>query len=258
MIGAVIADMLSMKKVVKLYLIVSVIYIALGIFNGGGSGMVSFLVFFAVMLVLASFSYNDICHWDKFINVTPVRRIEIVAAKYIFALTAVAVSTLIGEIVLYVPQNENLRELNIETGAGKITIDGISSEKVEIDHGAGVLEISNSSFQNANIDGGAGKIAIHSSVLNNLNLDTGVRRVDIEAEITGRSEINSGIGEVNINILVNEEEYEIIAEKGLGNLKVKNQEQTANVYRYGSGNNVIEVEGGIGNININFINENNV
>ena len=86
MIGAVIADMLSMKKVVKLYLIVSVIYIALGIFNGGGSGMVSFLVFFAVMLVLASFSYNDICHWDKFINVTPVRRIEIVAAKYIFAL----------------------------------------------------------------------------------------------------------------------------------------------------------------------------
>lgn len=163
-----------------------------------------------------------------------------------------------GEIVLYVPQNENLRELNIETGAGKITIDGISSEKAEIDHGAGVLEISNSSFQNANIDGGAGKIAINSSVLNNLNLDTGVGRVDIEAEITGRSEINSGIGEVNINILGNEEEYEIIAEKGLGNLKVKNQEQTANLYHYGSGNNVIDVEGGIGNININFINENNV
>ena len=111
MIGAVIADMLSMKKVVKLYLIVSVIYIALGIFNGGGSAMVSFLIFFAVMLVLASFSYNDICHWDKFINVTPVRRIEIVAAKYIFALIAVALSALIGEIVLYVTGELNGRPL---------------------------------------------------------------------------------------------------------------------------------------------------
>ncbi len=127
MIGAVIADMLSMKKVVKLYLIVSVIYIALGIFNGGGSGMVSFLVFFAVMLVLASFSYNDICHWDKFINVTPVRRIEIVAAKYIFALTAVAVSTLIGEIVLYVtgkmsgrPLEEDMISMLVVSGIGMV------------------------------------------------------------------------------------------------------------------------------------------
>lgn len=82
----------------------------------------------------------------------------------------------IGEIRIFIPETINLSELDIDTGAGKLTMDGINAKKLDLDHGAGSLEISDSRFEKAEIDAGAGKAQIMSSVLNNLDLDTGVRK----------------------------------------------------------------------------------
>lgn len=158
-----------------------------------------------------------------------------------------------GKIILYIPQSMILRDLSIDTGAGTIYIDGINAEKLDIDHGAGLLEILNSDFEKVDIDGGAGRISIKSSTLNNLDLDAGVGRVDIEGKITGKSDINCGIGEMNVNIIGNEEEYTIKAEKGIGSIKINGDEQASNV-TYGSGKNRIDLEGGIGSTNISFSN----
>ncbi|MCI9063594.1 MAG: DUF4097 domain-containing protein [Clostridia bacterium] len=156
-----------------------------------------------------------------------------------------------GEIIIYVPENIELKDLTVDAGAGKINVDGINAEKFDMDQGAGTLSISNSKFNKADIDGGAGKIEITSSELNNLDFDAGAGKIDIESTITGDSKISAGVGEINITLLGNKEDYKIYTEKGIGSIKVDNEERSSDTY-YGEGQNKIDIDGGVGSITVNF------
>lgn len=158
-----------------------------------------------------------------------------------------------GHITLYIPEDMDLKELDIDNGAGKVEINGINARKIDLDHGAGVIEISNSKFDKADIDGGAGRIDIASSVLNNMKLNAGVGKVTIKSEITGDSTIDCGVGGVDLLLKGSKEDYKITAEKGIGNLKIEGK-SISNEETYGEGRNRIKVEGGIGSIDINFEN----
>lgn len=160
-------------------------------------------------------------------------------------------NNLSGKVVISIPEGTILKEINLDTGAGEIVIENIQAEKFDLDHGAGVLKILNSKFNRTDIDGGAGKIEISSSELNNLDLDCGAGKVEIEANVTGNSKISAGVGEINLTLLGNKEEYQITAEKGIGNIRIENQECGSNT-TYGLGDNRIKIEGGIGNIIIDY------
>lgn len=160
-------------------------------------------------------------------------------------------NNLSGEVVISIPEGTILKEINLDTGAGEIVIDKIQAEKFDLEHGAGVLKILNSKFNRTDIDGGAGKIEISSSELNNLDLDCGAGKVEVEANVTGNSKISAGVGEINLTLIGNKEEYQITAEKGIGNIRIENQECGSNT-TYGLGDNRIKIEGGIGNIIIDY------
>lgn len=115
----------------------------------------------------------------------------------------------------------------------------------------GKLEIANCKFNETKIDAGAGETKIISTSLNDLRLDAGVGRIEIDGEITGESKIACGIGETDIKLEQDEGEYKIIAEKGIGSLKIKGQEQGTET-TYGNGKNIIKIEGGIGSIKVDF------
>lgn len=96
MSGLILSDILTLKKTAKLYLLVTVLYTAIGVISGGGVNMISFIIFFGVMLVLVSFSYNDLCHWDRYVNTAPIRRCDVVLSKYLFAFGVLVVTTVLG------------------------------------------------------------------------------------------------------------------------------------------------------------------
>lgn len=151
-----------------------------------------------------------------------------------------------GEITVYVPKKIN--SLKIDSGAGKVDIENITVEYANIDQGAGRLCIENSKLASSKIAGGAGETIVKSSELNNLKLDAGVGKIDLNGKITGNSKIECGIGEININLIGEEKDYYITAERGIGSIKIDGREQTV----YGSGKNRIKLEGGIGAINVRF------
>lgn len=159
-----------------------------------------------------------------------------------------------GDVTVYVPQSVKLNKLSIDNGAGVISINHISSYLLDIDGGAGKLSISYSSFDEADIDAGVGETNIESSRLNNLDLDAGVGKININAFITGNSKIDCGVGAVNITLLGNREDYSIKAEKGLGSIKIDKEEKRGD-FSYGYGINRIELDGGVGSINVNFMRE---
>ena len=153
-----------------------------------------------------------------------------------------------GEVIVYVPSN--IDELNIDTGAGKITVDDIYASKFELDSGAGVVSVSNSNFDRTNIDGGTGTIDVLNTTLSNLDLDVGVGEVNINGEILGNSKIDCGIGEVNLTLLGGESLYKLDIDSGIGDIKINDANFNDTIY--GNGSNKVEIYGGIGSINIYF------
>lgn len=134
-----------------------------------------------------------------------------------------------GEIIIYVPSI--LDKLSIDTAAGTTTINDITSRSTDLDMGAGILKVSNSS-------------------LADLELDCGVGDISLMGEILGRSSIDAGVGEINLNLTGGEELYSLNVDKGIGNITINGIDFDSTTY--GSGVNKIDIDGGVGDITIDF------
>lgn len=155
-----------------------------------------------------------------------------------------------SEVVIYIPTDHIFNEVDIDTGIGKLELNDLSTNELSLELGAGKVNINNILVYNeTDIDGGAGEVIIKNSNLTNLDLDIGIGKFDIEAELAGKNEIDSGVGEVNIFLTNGIVNYTIIAEKGIGKINLNGNIIENNV-RYGSGKTLLEINGGIGNINI--------
>lgn len=147
-----------------------------------------------------------------------------------------------GDVVITVPSGVEIRNITIAIGGGNANINRISAEKLKLERGAGKVNIVDSEFKEAKISSGAGTVEIENSSLRNLKLEAGVGKVDINGYVLGNSKIECGIGEVNLKLEGKEEDYKINVEKGIGSIKIKDNEQSNNI-SYGSGENTIKIEG---------------
>lgn len=155
-------------------------------------------------------------------------------------------------LIVYIPQGMNFEKVKINTGAGKVNIHDLTTQKLSFELGAGAIEINNLNVLNsAEIDGGAGKIEINSGTINNLDLDMGIGEANIITTLVGKSKLNAGIGALNVNVQANKENYKVNVDKGIGSIKVNGAEALDGSW-FGNGNNLIEIDGGIGTINVNF------
>lgn len=156
------------------------------------------------------------------------------------------------ELIITITEDYQFDEISIDNGAGKIEIDTLNTKKIDLDLGAGRVNISNLLvLEEANIDGGTGEININNSSIRNLDLDLGVGKVTLNSSLNGFNEIDGGIGELSVNLIGTEDDYQIKSAKALGKITL-NGEKIQSDIPYGNGNNLIEISGGIGNININY------
>ena len=154
-----------------------------------------------------------------------------------------------SNVTLYIPDELEFDSININSGAGKLEIDSITTNDLNINLGAGKSVINYVLANSAKIETGAGKLEINNGILNNADIEVGVGDTDITATLTGNNEIECGIGALDINLLLSENDYRINIEKGLGSIKY-NDLNISNDSTIGNGINNIQVEGGIGSIKI--------
>lgn len=156
------------------------------------------------------------------------------------------------ELIVYIPKNIKFEKVKISAGAGKINIENLTTKNLSFELGAGETTIENLNvLNNCNIEGGAGKVNILSGTINNIDLDMGVGEANLKAALLGKNKIDAGIGSLNINVIGSKENYEIKADKGIGNIRIDGKEISSGE-EYGKGENYIKINGGVGNININF------
>ena len=155
-------------------------------------------------------------------------------------------------LTLYVPNGIVFHDVDIETGAAKMTVDTLSASSVELKLGAGDVrfESLNASAE-VDIKGGAGQITIVSGTLNDLSLEMGMGELNLTAAVLGESDLKFGVGESNVTLIGSKDNYKVDIEKGIGNITVDGKTVT-DFGSSGNGQNHIEIEGGIGTINLKF------
>lgn len=157
-----------------------------------------------------------------------------------------------SDLIIYVSDNLVFDEVMIENGAGRIDVDYIKTNELELDLGAGKVNINKLYvYHEASIDSGAGEVIVEDGSINNLDFDMGIGKIELNLKITGNSDIDAGVGDMKINLLGNRDDYSLNIDKGVGLLKVDG-EKVDNSNIYGNGDNVINIDGGIGNIDVNF------
>lgn len=155
------------------------------------------------------------------------------------------------KLIITIPNKTILTSTDMTIGAGKINIETLNSNKLYMDLGASKITIDKLNVSNyAKINGGAGKITIKDGNLNNADLDLGVGKSDITCDITGDSSIDTGVGSLKLNLLRHKEDYTFIIEKGVGSITF-NGENIDDDVTIGSGINTLEIDAGVGKVEIN-------
>lgn len=155
-------------------------------------------------------------------------------------------------LILYIPEGLELSDVDMQTGAGRITCEALNCRELDLELGAGEAELGSLTVTGeADIEGGAGRIVIRSGSLSNLRFDMGLGEARITAAFTGSSRISAGIGSLELTLLSGREDYTIRTEQGIGRITLDGMAISGNSTT-GSGNNRIELNGGIGNIDIDF------
>lgn len=151
-----------------------------------------------------------------------------------------------SKVIITIPNN--LKDLSIDFGAGKLEISDINTSRFNLDQGAGKVTINNLISGKTDIDGGAGELNIKSSVLEDLDLDMGAGKFYFSGSLHGNNKIDQGVGELILDLY--REDYTIKASKGLGSITINGESYSKDV-TVGEGINDIKIDGGVGSITIN-------
>ena len=160
-----------------------------------------------------------------------------------------------SKIIVYIPNDYELRSVKLDlVGVSGAYIEGFKAEKLEVDVGAGKYDINNVQVTTAEVDSGAGETYINNSTFDNLEFNAGVGQVTINCKVINKGEIESGVGKLEANLIGTKDNYKVRAETGIGNLTVDgNKVRDGEIVGNGSTN--INVEAGIGETAINFVEE---
>ena len=151
---------------------------------------------------------------------------------------------------LCLPEGTALNTVQIEAGAGKVTINQLTSGTLSLTFGAGEVNMKHLTATNTSkINGGAGEITVQDGHFKDLDLNMGVGKLNLHAKFTGNCDFDLGIGTSNITLLGNMDEYCIRTKKGIGEITLDGKAVSNNTST-GSGPNNIKINGGIGEIHL--------
>lgn len=155
-------------------------------------------------------------------------------------------------LILTVPADLVFTEVEIQAGAGKISVDALSAEHVSLELGAGSVTFERLNVSgSAEIMGGAGSLEIRDGNIRDLDLEMGVGELILTAALVGENELDCGIGSTDITLLGAASDYTVSVSKGAGSFKLNGKEVTSGTSSsIGNGANQLTVDGGLGDIDI--------
>ncbi len=158
------------------------------------------------------------------------------------------------KLTLTIPDAKPFKLADISTGAGTVYIEKLRADRLELKFGAGEVTVDRlHALEEANIQTGAGKVTVKDGEIRNLDLEMGVGELNMATALRGESDIDQGVGEINLTLKVyeNADAYTFHVEKGIGEIRIDGK-SVKNDSTYGNGSSIVNIEGGIGTINVSL------
>jgi len=95
-----------------------------------------------------------------------------------------------------------------------------------------------------------------NSTIDSLDIDGGIGKFIVNSQITNKADIQSGVGKLELNLLGKKDDYKIKSKTGLGSFTIDGQ-KIENKQVTGNGDVYINIEAGVGQTTVNFV-ENNI
>ena len=162
---------------------------------------------------------------------------------------------IVPQVTIYIPKDYKFEEIDLELGINNSNIYELNGEDINIEIGVGKARIDNLNGEKVEINGGAGETVIDNFNIERLDLEAGIGSMIINGKISDNSDIVSGIGRLEINLVGQKDDYELRLQRGIGNLEIDG-EKIREDEKIGSGSIKIRVEAGIGETEINFVEDN--
>lgn len=155
-------------------------------------------------------------------------------------------------VILYIPKDYTFDKVSLKTGAGKTNIEYLNANTLDIELGVGTTTIENIIAKKSTIKGGVGTSHISHFETNDLTLEIGVGKFSLNGKITENAAINCGVGKVELGLIGDSNDYAITTEIGIGAINISG-DKCSNNNTYGNGSTKINMTGGIGKVDINYI-----
>lgn len=160
-----------------------------------------------------------------------------------------------GEVVVYVREGVKFDEVSVEVGAGTLSVEMLETKRLKLELGAGKTRIDRLEVsEGVEIDGGAGLLEIGSGELRNARIELGAGKADIKARLGGHSKVESGVGRLELTLIGRESDYKILIDKGLGSVEYDG-ESVSDGEKIGNGINVVDINSGVGSVDIRVAGE---
>lgn len=155
-------------------------------------------------------------------------------------------------IKITIPSTQKFEKTLIQTGAGELHVEQLSTNRLTLEMGAGEFFANELNvFDHATIESGAGEFVVKNGNLHNLNISSGAGEINMQTALTGSSHITAGVGEISIHLLGDPSDYSATVTKGIGRSSV-NGFTSYNGRTYGDGPNHIDITGGVGEISLSI------
>lgn len=156
-----------------------------------------------------------------------------------------------NEIVITIPKDINLQDINLKLSAVDTEIATINADTLNISVSAGDLECNTIQAKNAQFSISAGDMDINNfnitestsiscnagdvnfgtedffqnNLCNNLNLDCAVGDIDICGKLTGKNTLECSMGDINAELVGSKSDYNIVSSSStLGDISYENEE----------------------------------
>lgn len=158
-------------------------------------------------------------------------------------------------VTLYIPKEAVLDEVEIDLGAGQMSLDHLKASAIEINLGAGQVRADQIQAEKASLTVGAGEIVLEDVQMKDVQAEVGAGNCEIDGIVTGNIEADCAMGNITFGLegSVKDFNYEIMCVTG--NITIDGEKYSGLTKEQTIHNNAdknMELDCAMGNIRVEF------
>lgn len=148
-------------------------------------------------------------------------------------------------------ENIQCNDFVLDSGSGSVTINNLTAQNSNLETGSGNMQISNSSIGSLKADSGSGRVDMEKVIAQNASVNSGSGRINYSGTLTGNCRFKSGSGAVTMKLTGKAENYSISVDCGSGGFWLDGKKRDDGTY----GSNVdgkLLFDSGSGRVTVDF------